>query len=143
MVHGYTASETSKDPESLQSVGWNDGDMIMLCTLVKEEIHKQCVEDSNVKCKQCAKRTGVEQPSDVCIVFKLLKKIEQEATIDDVPFVTLERGHNPMHVFDALSFPKNEVELRNKKQELLEEENKRKEEDRERNKRKILEANKK
>ena len=62
-------------PDHLTSVGWNDGDIQQLKAIVKKENGDQCLQYKNIKCKQSAKRSGVEQMCDVCIIFLLLKQL--------------------------------------------------------------------
>ena len=43
--------------DEFQSVGWNDDDIMILDDIAKEEIGKQFIENSNIRCKQSEKRT--------------------------------------------------------------------------------------
>eukprot|EP00957_Ditylum_brightwellii_P019429 1466073-Ditylum_brightwellii.AAC.1 len=52
-------------PDELLCIGWSDGDINHLKSLVKEDTRELCLQGKNIKCKQSAKRTGVEQPADV------------------------------------------------------------------------------
>ena len=62
---------------------------MMLDDIAKEEIGKQCIENKNIICKQSVKRTGVEQMCDVAIIFNLLKQIEKQTSLKDIPFDSL------------------------------------------------------
>ena len=55
VLHGYNNEGTDNVPDEFQSVGWNDGDIMMLAAIVKEEFGKQCVENNNVQNKQSVK----------------------------------------------------------------------------------------
>ena len=58
--------------DELQSVGWNDGGIMMLADIMREEIGKQCIE-KNMRCKKSVKITGVYKMCDVALIFNLLK----------------------------------------------------------------------
>ena len=73
IIHIFDNDEKVEVSDEFQSVGWNDGDIMMLADIVKEEIGKQCIENNNIRCKQSVKRTGFEQICDVAIIFNLLK----------------------------------------------------------------------
>ena len=85
-MHAFDVYLNKEVPDDLTSVGWNDGDLLQLKAIVKEAIKEQCLLFKNVKCKQSAKRSGVEQMCDVAIMFLLLKQLERNTTIDDIPF---------------------------------------------------------
>ena len=88
-MHGCDVENVDEVPYHLTSVGWNDGDIQQLKATFKKEIGDQCLQYKNIKCKQSAKRSGVEQMCDVCIIFLLLKQLERETTIDSLPFDSL------------------------------------------------------
>ena len=62
---------------------------MMLADTVKEDIGKQCIENNNIICKQSVKRTVVDKMCDVAIIFNLLKQIENQTTLKDIPFDSL------------------------------------------------------
>ena len=74
-MHGCDVENVDEVPNHLTSVGWNDGDIQQLKAIVKKENGDQCLQYKNIKCKQSAKRSGVEQMCDVCIIFLLLKQL--------------------------------------------------------------------
>ena len=82
VMHGYDNDEKLEVSDELQSVGWNDGDVMILDDIVKEEIGKKCIENNNIGCNQSLKRTGVEQMCDVAIIFNLLNHIEKQTTLN-------------------------------------------------------------
>ena len=83
-IHGYEVKEDEEIPDVLTSVGWMDGDIQQLKAVVKNELRKQCLKSKIRKCKQSARRTGVEQMCDVSLCFKELKRIEKETTLSDI-----------------------------------------------------------
>ena len=70
----------------MQSVGWNDGDIMTLADIVKEEIWKKCNKNNNIRCNQSVKLTGFDKMCDLAIIFNLLKQIEKQTTLKDIPF---------------------------------------------------------
>ena len=44
VVHRFDNDEKKEVSDKFQSVSWNDGDIMMLAYIVKEEIGKQCIE---------------------------------------------------------------------------------------------------
>jgi hypothetical protein len=88
-IHNFEMDNITEIPDELLCVGWSDGDINHLKSLVKEDTREQCLQGKNIKCKQSAKRTGVEQPADVSVIFKLLKQTERTTTLDDIMNDTL------------------------------------------------------
>ena len=82
--YNFEMDNITEIPDELLCVGWSDGDINHLKSLVKEDTREQCLQGKNIKCKQSAKRTGVEQPADVSVIFKLLKQTERTTTLDDI-----------------------------------------------------------
>ena len=76
VMHVFDNYVTVEVSDKYQSVGWNDGDIMMLADIVKEEIGSKCIENNNTICKQYVKITGVEKMCDVAIIFNLLEQIE-------------------------------------------------------------------
>eukprot|EP00957_Ditylum_brightwellii_P134096 10223547-Ditylum_brightwellii.AAC.1 len=88
-MHKFESNGEEENPDELASVGWNNGDVNQLKEMVKEEFAEQCIRCKNMKCKQSAKQSGVEQMCDVCIIFKLLKQIERETTLRNILYDSL------------------------------------------------------
>ena len=86
VMHGFDNDEKVEVSYEFQSVGWNDGDIMMLADKVKEKIGKKCSKNNNIRCKQSVKRTEVEKMCNVAIIFNLLKYIEKQTTLKDIPF---------------------------------------------------------
>ena len=70
-------------PTKMKAVSWMDGDLAQVATVIDDvaEFAKLGV----TVCKQNAGRTGVEQPADLCPVFKLIKKYISDTTSTDNP----------------------------------------------------------
>eukprot|EP00957_Ditylum_brightwellii_P013300 1003526-Ditylum_brightwellii.AAC.1 len=83
-VCGYNEDEDDEMPDELTSVGWIYGDIKHLKAIVKDEMYDQCITDKSARCKQSAKRTGVEQMCDVCIIYKEVKHLEKLLTLNDI-----------------------------------------------------------
>ena len=115
VLHGYNIDGTDTVSDELQSVGWNDGDIMMLAAIVKEEMGKQCMENNNVRNKQSVKRTGVEQMCDVAVIFNSLKHIERSTTLKDIPFdslsVIIESTFKDLHDDGILDLKKNKARI--------------------------------
>ena len=62
---------------------------MMLANILKGEIGNQCIENNKIICNQYVKRTGVDQMCHVAIIFNLLKQIEKQTTLKDIPFYSL------------------------------------------------------
>ena len=62
---------------------------MMLDNILKEEIGKQWIKNDNIICKKSIERTGVEKVCDVVIIFSLMKLIEKQTKIKDIPFYSL------------------------------------------------------
>ena len=62
---------------------------MMLADIVKEDIGNQCIENNNIICNKSVKITGVDQTYDVAIIFNLLKQIEKQTTLKEIPFYSL------------------------------------------------------
>ena len=56
-IHGFENYITVEFSIEFQSVGWNDGDITMLDSIVNEEIGNQCIENNNIIWKRSVKRT--------------------------------------------------------------------------------------
>ena len=78
---------------------------MMLYDIVKEDIGKQCIENNNIRRNQSVKRTVVEKMCDVAIILNLLKQIEKQTTLKDIPFNYLS------FVIDAIFYEFKEMEL--------------------------------
>ena len=89
VMHGFANDKKVEVSDEFQSVGWNDGDIMMLADIVKEKIGNQCIENNNIICNKSVKRTGVDKMCDVAIIFNLLKQIEIQETLKDIPFYYL------------------------------------------------------
>ena len=89
VMHGFDNDEKVEVSDEFQSVGWNDGDIMILDDTVKEYIGKLCIENNNIICKQSIKITGVDKMCDVAIIFNLLKQIEKQTTLKYIPFHSL------------------------------------------------------
>ena len=72
-MHGFDNDEKLEVSDEFQSVGWNDGDIMILDDTVKEDIGKLCIENNNIRSNKSVKRTGVEKMCDVAIILNLLK----------------------------------------------------------------------
>ena len=59
---------------------------MMLDDIVKEEIGKQCIKKNNIRCKKSMRRTRVEKMCNVASIVNLLKQIEKQTTLKDIPF---------------------------------------------------------
>ena len=67
-------------PDSLTSVGWQDGANVQLAALLSDE---ELIADRELKIlrnKHSAAASEAQQPADVCIMFKLLKLYEKSTT---------------------------------------------------------------
>ena len=89
VMHWFDNDKKVEVSDEFQPVGWNDGDIMILDAIVKEEKGKQCIENNNIRCKQSVKITGVEKMCDVAIISNLLKQIEKQTTLKDIPFYYL------------------------------------------------------
>ena len=89
VMHGFANDKKVVVSDEFQSVGWNDGDFMMLADIVKEKIGNQCIENNNIICNKSVKRTGVDKMCDVAIIFNLLKQIEIQEKLKDIPFYYL------------------------------------------------------
>ena len=89
VMHGFDNDKKVEVSDEFQWVGWNDGDNMMLADIVKEDIGNQCIENNNIICNKSVKRTGVDQTYDVAIIFNLLKQIEKQTTLKEIPFYSL------------------------------------------------------
>eukprot|EP00957_Ditylum_brightwellii_P071656 5447619-Ditylum_brightwellii.AAC.1 len=49
--HGYDEEDLNEMPDELTSVGWNNGGIQHLTTVVREEIYDECIPDKNIRCK--------------------------------------------------------------------------------------------
>ena len=78
VMYGFDNDVIVEVPEELQSVGWNDGDIMMLDAIIKKETGRQFIENYSIRCKQSVKRTQVEKMCDVANIFNLLKKIKNK-----------------------------------------------------------------
>ena len=76
----------------------------MLDNILKEEIGKQWIKNDNIICKQSIKITGVEKVCDVEIIFSLMKLIEKQTKIKDIPFYSLS------FVIDAIFYELKEMD---------------------------------
>ena len=89
VMHGFDHDKKVEVLDEFQWVGWNDGGIMILSDIVKEEIGKKCIENNNIVWKQSVTRTGVEKMRDVSIIFNILKQIEKQTKLKDIPFYSL------------------------------------------------------
>ena len=89
VMHGFDHDKKVEVSDEFQWFGWNDGDIMMLDDIVKEEIGKKCIENNNIIWKQSVTRTGVEKMCDVSIIFNILKQIEKQTKLKEIPFYSL------------------------------------------------------
>ena len=89
VMHGFDNDITVEVSDEFQSIGWNDCDIIMLAAIVKEEIGRQCIENTNIGCKKSVKITRFEQMCEVSIISNLMKHIEKQTILKYIPFYSL------------------------------------------------------
>ena len=89
VMHGFDNDEKLEVSDEFQSVGCNDGDIMMLADIVLTEIGKQFIKKNNIGCKKSVKRTGVDKMCDASIIFNMLIQIEKQTILKDIPFGSL------------------------------------------------------
>ena len=87
VMHRFDHDKKVEVSYEFQSIDWNTGNTMMLAGIVREYIGKQCIENNNIICKQSVKRTVVDKMCDVAIIFNLLKQIEIQTTLKDIPLI--------------------------------------------------------
>ena len=50
VIHKFDNDEKLEVSDEFQSVGWNDGDIMMLAGKVKGGVWKQCIENKSIRC---------------------------------------------------------------------------------------------
>ena len=91
--------QESPFPDDLTSSGWLDGDINQIKSQVEDTLRSQCLYDRNIRCKQNAARTGVEQVADIIITFLMLRYLEKKTSIEDIPNLIMEPVFK--HIFDG------------------------------------------
>ena len=72
-------------PDYLTAVGWMDGANGQMSLITSEECLKEDDKRGIRICKHCAARTGVEQMADVMAGFRIIKSLNRQVTLEDVP----------------------------------------------------------
>ena len=57
VMHGSDPDGTVEVSDEFKSVSWDDGNIMMLAAIVKEDTGGQCIENNNIICKKSVKRT--------------------------------------------------------------------------------------
>jgi hypothetical protein len=76
---GYDAESGLAVPDELTAVSWKDGDISQINAIAKD--HQIYTDNKVIANKQNAARTGVEQPADLCKVFKEVKRLASVTTV--------------------------------------------------------------
>ena len=75
----------SNVPDYLTAVGWMDGANGQMSLITSEECLKEDDKRRIRICKHCAGRTGVEQMADVMAGFRIIKSLNRQVTLEDIP----------------------------------------------------------
>jgi len=79
----YDINEGEEIPDELTAVAWCDGDLSQIYATVNDV--DQFTENKIIPNKQNAARSGVEQPADLCRVFKGIKSEISSRSVKDLP----------------------------------------------------------
>ena len=98
---GYNEEECGTIPKELSAVSWCDGDLSQIASVIEDLPLFQ--ENKITANKQNNARSGVEQPADLTKTFKILKRIQQEYTVSNIPIKSHPLKRIIHKQFDKLS----------------------------------------
>ena len=94
----YDINEGEEIPDELTAVAWCDGDLSQIYATVNDV--DQFTENKIIPNKQNAARSGVEQPADLCRVFKGIKSEISTQSVKDLPADRCPMKKLVMSIFD-------------------------------------------
>ena len=94
----FDINDGEEIPDELTAVAWCDGDLSQIYATVNDI--DQFTENKIIPNKQNAARSGVEQPADLCRVFKGIKSEISSQSVKDIPADRCPMKKLVMGIFD-------------------------------------------
>jgi hypothetical protein len=94
----FNINEGEEIPDEFSAVAWCDGDLSQIYAIVNDV--NQFTENKIIPNKQNAARSGVEQPADLCRVFKGIKSEISSQSVKHIPADRCPMKKLVMIIFD-------------------------------------------